>query len=425
MEDKILRMFFEPHRWEAALEKGVVKDMPRAELIRLTRPEVLATICQRIEVGQYKICPPHTALIPKNEYDENGKMKYRMVFINEPMDRILLSVANDLFFELMRDRVHKNCHSYLKGTGCNDVVQKISKRMSSSPDGQIVGFKSDLSKYFDSVPLRYIDREFDRIEERHGKSRLVDVIRQYYHCNLYFDGNGELRDEYQSLKQGCAVASYLADVILYDVDERMSKVGDYTRYSDDMLYLGENAQDALLTLETELNAMGMKLNPKKVEYIEGGKWFKFLGYAICGKKVSLSKSRIKKFQKEIEARTIGNRKATLKGAINAVHRFLYKGDGEHSWATLVLRTINVEKDVLELNKFIQDCIRAVATGRKKIGGLGYDLHGKDCCILRGKGRNVKANREKMPVIEGYMPLGCARNALLTCRAAYDTLVAQL
>ena len=47
-------------------------------------------------------------------------------------------------------------------------------------------------------------------------------------------------------------------------------------------------------------------------------------------------------------------------------------------------------------------------------------------IVRGRGRNVKANRDKTDRdIPGYLTVGCMRNALLTSRAVYNTLVASL
>ena len=47
-------------------------------------------------------------------------------------------------------------------------------------------------------------------------------------------------------------------------------------------------------------------------------------------------------------------------------------------------------------------------------------------LLRGRGRNVKANRDKTDRdIPGYLTVGCMRNALLTSRAVYNTLVASL
>ena len=141
--------------------------------------------------------------------------------------------------------------------------------------------------------------------------------------------------------------------------------------------------------------------------------------------ISLSKKWIKHFQKEIEDRTIRKKGISMAKAVGNVNRYLYKGDGEHSWATSVLTTINVDKDIDELNKFVMDCIRAVQTGKKKVGGLGYVDTKSDGCIVRGRGRNVKTNRMKSGAIEGYLSIGCMANAIRTRRAVYNTLVASL
>lgn len=342
------------------------------------------------------------------------------------MDRILLSIANDLLFELTSDMIHNSCKSYQKGIGCGKVVQEVSKTICNT-EGDIIGWKSDLSKYFDSVPIKYIDGAFDMVEEKFGHSALIDVLRKYYHSDFYFDSHGNLLKLYQSLKQGCAVASWLADVLLYSIDEKLSNMkGVYVRYSDDMLYTGPDYKEAMKVLTEELGKMSMKLNPKKVEYLTHDRWFKFLGFSIRGDKISLSKTRIKTFQKEIESRTIKKKGITLTKAVNAVNRYLYKGNGEFSWATQVLPVCNVEHDILELNKFVMDCLRAVKTGKKKIGGLGYVATKEDGCILRGQGRNVKANRSKTDKeISGYMTIGCMRNAMITCREVYLTLVESL
>ena len=425
--DKILSMFFEKDRWEYAIAKGVGKDISKNVLFQLCKPEMRLQMCKAVREGQYEIAPPHTALIPKDTPGE-----FRTVYVNEAADRVLLSIANDLLFELMSDRVHPRCKSYLKGVGCGRVVQEASAAIvavTRQQTGQRIGWKSDLSKYFDSVPLRYIDQAFDMVEERHGKSALVDVLRKYYHADLYFNPDGELESKYQSLKQGCSVASWLADVILYHIDDKLAALnGYYVRYSDDMLFIGPDAEKAMQILTDELSAMDMKLNPKKVEWLDADHWFKFLGFSIKGKSISLSSTRIKSFQKEIEARTIkrtaGKPAGTVAQAINRVNRYLYRGDGQgHSWATQVLPIVNVRKDVDTMNAFVMDCLRAVYTGKTKLGGLGYDKQGREGCILRGRGRNVSANRRKTgDDISGYLSLGCMQNALRTSRAAYDSLV---
>lgn len=420
-EDKILSMFFEPERWQYAITKGIDrKDMRKDQMLRLTSPSVRLDIYRRIRDGRYRIMPPHTARIPKDNGD------FRTVYVNEPADRIVLAIANDLLFELMPEMVHPRCRSYQKGLGCGRVVQEVSRHIVGGSEG-IQGWKSDLSKYFDSVPIGYVDEAFDAVERKHGESKLIDVLRDYYHSDIYFDEDGRLCDRYQSLKQGCSVASWLADVILYHIDEKLSQLdGYYVRYSDDMLFMGRDYGKAMEILEAELMKMQMKLNPKKVEYLDARHWFKFLGFSIKGRLISLSSTRIKTFQKEIEARTVRRRGVSPACAVNAVNRYLYKGVGGHSWATQVLPIVNVRRDINTLNAFVLDCLRAVQTGKHRLGGLGYVKDMSDGCIDRGRGRNVKANRMKTERdIPGYHTIGCMQNALLTSRAAYDTLVCGL
>ncbi len=418
--DKITEQFFEPSRWQYAIEKGAVKGVSKSQLYQLTKPELRIAMYQAVINGKYEIAPPHTALIPKDTPGE-----FRTVYVNEPIDRIFLSIANDLLFEIMPHSVHPRCMSYQKGIGCGKIVKKIGSIVGGSQGGNVKGWKADFSKYFDSVPIVLIDAAFDAVEQRHGHSAIIDVIRKYYHSDLYFDTDGNLQEKYQSLKQGCSVASWLANVVMYDLDDRLSQLpGFYVRYSDDSLYLGEDYETAMEIMRDECLRKGITLNPKKVEYITAERWFKFLGYSIKGKDISLSSTRIKTFQKEIERRTIKSRKS-FKSCLDKVNNYLYKGNGKFSWATQILPVCNVERDINELNKFVLDCLRAVKTGKKKVGGLGYVRDQQNGCVSRGIGRNVKANRNKTDNIDGFLTLNCARKAMLTRKDVYRTLIAQL
>jgi hypothetical protein len=331
--------------------------------------------------------------------------------------------VNNLFFEIFPEFIHPACKSYTKGIGCGKIVQEVSRQVISTK-GNEVGLKADLTKYFDRVPIRYIDDIFDRMERKIGKSKILDIVRKYYHTDLCFDINGDLIEKYQSLKQGCSTASFLANAVLYPIDDTVSKMNVYyVRYSDDLLALGDNWEGAFEVIKQMLGDMEMELNPRKVEILMKNKWFKFLGFNIKGSQITLSKNRLKSFQKEIEKRTIKSKNITPKRAINQVNSYLYKGDGTYSWATSVLPIINVEKDIDTLNEFVMDALRACVTNKKKIGGLGSVNDKENYTILRGTGRNVSANRRKTDKeIENYLSIRCMQNALLTRRAVYDTLV---
>jgi hypothetical protein len=417
MADLLLQKFFEKDRWEQALELGLGKGIDKGELRKLTSPEVRLAMYNAIITDNYEIAPPHQAQIPK----DNGDM--RTVYVNENVDRIFLSIVNNMFFELFPEFVHKSCKSYQSGIGCGKVVQEVSRHMVNTNSLE-VGFKADLTKYFDTVPLKYIDGIFDRMEDKYGKSKIIDIVRKYYHTDLCFDINGDLIEHYQSLKQGCAVASFLADAVLYHLDETVSMLpGYYVRYSDDLLYVGEEWGAAFQVVKSILEGMNMTLNPKKVEQIYKNRWVKFLGFNIKGNQITLSKSRVKSFQKEIESRTIKKCKLSLTNAVNSVNNYLYKGDGKYSWATSVLPIINVEKDIETLNAFVMDALRACATKKKKIGGLGSVSDKDDYTILRGTGKNVTSNRHKTEKeIEGYLTIACMQNAILTSRPVYEALV---
>lgn len=415
--DILLEKFFENKRWEYAVEVGVGKGISKTELRKLCSPEVRKQLLFAIANNNYVIAPPHQQLIPKDTPGE-----FRTVYINENIDRIFLSIANDMLFELFPEMIHPSCKSYQKGIGCGKIVQEISKEMQKG--NGIVGWKSDLSKYFDSVAIEHIDQIFDEIENKMGKSKIIDIIRYYYHCDICFDTEGNLIQHYQSLKQGCAVASFLADALLYDMDATLSKMkGKYVRYSDDCLYIGPDYEKALNTMREMLSKKGLTLNPKKLEFVDGKRYVKFLGFALKGNNITLSKNRVKKFQKEIEKRTVKNPKVTYKTALHSVLYFLY--GGEYSWATSILPIINVEEDIDELNKFVMDALKATQTKKTKIGGLGYVPEGRVGVVVRGTGRNVKANKKKVDKLDGYHSIREMRNAYMSSHEAYECLCRML
>lgn len=419
--DILLKKLFEIDRWEQAIEKGNEKGIDKTILRNMCNPEFIETLYVAIITDSYLIAPPHLRDIPKGD---DRPDEFRTVCINEGVDRVVLSIVNDLLFELCPDMISKHCKSYQKGIGCGKVVQEQSQKIMKYKSNIV---KADLTKFFDSVKIEYIDNVFDEIEKRLGKSKVINFLRAYYHSDLCLDQNDNVCTHYQSLKQGCAVASFLADAVLYDIDETISKMDvEYVRYSDDVLIYGNEIDLAYEKFESMLNSKELTLNPNKVEYIKYGEWFKFLGFSICKDHITLSKNRLKRFEKEIKSRTIKRKDVTFEQALNDVVNYIYKGDGKHSWASNVLPIINCDNDIKMMNCFVMDCLKAVKTGKKKMYGLGYDknlIHkGKIGVIPFECGRNVAANKKKVGWIDGYLSLNAYKKAPRKIRF---TLVQQL
>ena len=122
-------------RWQHAISKGVDKDIHKGQLFQLTKPEVRAAVYDAIKSEKYEIAPPHTALIPKDTPGE-----FRTVYVNEPIDRITLSIANDLLFDLCPEMISDRCKSYQRGIGCGRVVQEVSQKICNTK-GETIGLR--------------------------------------------------------------------------------------------------------------------------------------------------------------------------------------------------------------------------------------------------------------------------------------------
>ena len=412
-----LRMFFDPDRWERLLNQAHEKELNRTLIQYFMTPKGRAELYDAIVNYNYTIQVPHEANIPK--YPTG----FRLVVVNEDVDRIYASVYTDMMFELHFDCIYETSKAYQKGIGCGKVVNEVCEQLEKYNKG----YKSDMTHYFDSTPLREILKIFDKLKM---DTSVDKPIVDYYKSNLIFDEHNNLVEKYLGMKQGCAFSAFLANVLLYDVDKEISEMKDvlYVRYSDDILILGKNADEAMEILKDRLSEKGLSLNPKKTEVISNEKWFEFLGFKIKGKYITFSKKSIVNLVTEINNFTIKYKRKirnefiyniSPKKAINKILRYLYKNftvDAKHSfgWAEYFLSIVNVKKDIITINNYIMDCIRATFTNKKKVGTICSVSDRDNYTVVRTKGKNVKANRNKTPkIIEGYVSMVDMWNTIRT------------
>lgn len=417
----LLEEVFKVENWRKAIEKGEMKDIDPSILQRLCSPSARQYIYEMIVNDKYTMMPPHMAQIPKN--DGTGDM--RTVYVNEPIDRIIASIINDALFKLLgKDMVHKNCVSYQKGIGTGKIVKKCSEILAKNKK-HVLGAKYDFHHYFDTVNKETVYKTFDEIERRLGErvrtDPIINALRRTWGNDTVISLDKREVQQWSGIRQGNAVSAFLANVVLYDLDDYMSKHYDfYCRYSDDLIVLTDDPDRATEDIMRIVQPKGVELNLKKTEILTKNRWFKFLGYSLKDNEITLSKKRIRDFSKEIRRRCKHGK--SFKCALNDVNRYLYIGNGEHSWATQCLGVINVEKDINTLNEFVMDALRSTMTDRHHIGGLGYENRYPDHVITRGRGKNVGSNRERTEKeIEGYYSLMCMRNNLIHNRDAYEAV----
>lgn len=407
MQDKKLEMFFDKKTLEEIISISIEKRLDRELLTKICIPEFRLTLLEAIESLEYNVAPPRISKIPK---DDGG---FREVFVNEPMDRIVLSLINVIYSNIYKDKIHKRCVSYQKGIGVPLIIKEILGEIESlsSLKTKKIGYKLDISKYFDSLSKECLYQALDEVDTG---SPIDAIVQKYYREDIIYDSDGKMIEYYKSIAQGCAVSPFLANYCLRDLDEEISKMDlIYYRYSDDILIIGKDADKAMDRIVKILATKGLKLNPNKIDVIKKDEWFTFLGFRINGKNVSLSKKSLKNFQREIKLRTQphkGDEKA-LKRAIKDIQWYLYtafiESKENFGWGEYFFSAVNVEEDIIELDEYVKDRLRGMYTGKSNVGGIGTSEL-KHRGITKRVGMNVGMNMKKIPnekLIElGYLSM---------------------
>ena len=444
---KLLELMFRHEMWQEMIEKANEKGINVTVIKQMCVPHVRVKLYEMILNEQLEIAPSRMCEIPKDTPNE-----MRTVFICEDSDRIILSLINDCLFKLFPDMVHNQCRSYRCGESCGKTVQEVSReivKLNKNTQNKHIGNRYDFTKYFDRIDLKAILDVFDEIERRLGFEKdtepVMNLLRKFYKSNLVFDLDGNLIEMYMGLRQGVAIASFLADVILYELDDFMfTKYKRYWRYSDDLICLTEDTSEITSDINKIICKYGVKLNDKKTKELYSDEFFKFLGFDLCGDKITLSGRRAKKFAKEIYNRTIAKPHITPTQAKENVKQFLYgNGDG-YSWATSCFSALqNCDEDINVLNNFTMDCLRLVEVrynynkkrkenglkprkikyGWDDLGGIGVVSNSSEHTLVRGTGKKVRTARQRTEKeIEHYKSVGCLLNAYKIGKPVFEACV---
>lgn len=383
--DEKVDLFFNKAVWQRGIQHCIDKGISPMKMISYTEPEFREHLLSLMLSGEYRVAPPRIALIPK----ENGE--FRKVYVNMVQDRLVLTMINEVYCKLYGDMIHPKCVSYQKGIGVRNIVQQISRELVHGGKG----YKIDISKYFDSVSREAMNEALQSVSTG---SPVDKILWDYYNDDIVIDENWQKVEKYKSLCQGCAPSAFFANIMLRDIDAVLSDICSvYYRYSDDILILGDRADEALKVLIGMLSQKGLKVNPKKVLPVAASNGFMFLGCRIKGKDISIGEKSVKEFTKKMKelCGTVAVGEAGLRKRIRKINRYLYldymNNPTVFGWAEYFFSIINKEEDIVELDKWVKDLLRSSVTRKDKIGGLGVDL---ERGVLRGRGRNVNANKGK-------------------------------
>lgn len=305
-------------------------------------------VFNRIVTGSYEWQPVTIKYIPKDD----GSL--REVYVLADEDRFVMSAITEIYTNDFMDEISPYCVSYQEGISVSSIVREIQSK------GFYKGYKVDLTKYFDSVPLERIE---ETISSLYPESSLTKLLLKFYKDDRVIINGKETR-RFRSLCQGCSFSGFLSNLILRKLDDELGSLCKvYYRYSDDMILLGDNADEYLAVLYERLQSYGLTINEKKLSAIDGE--FTFLGVKISEKYLRWSdskRSRIKKRIISLSKKYNKGSRIAQKKFIKDIQKYLLREVDGYSYFSQ-LCTLNTDGyDILWLSEFCKSTIRALYTG---------------------------------------------------------------
>lgn len=391
-------------------------------------------IIDAVERGVYRWSVPRKVALVKA-----GTTKKRVVYIYSNRDRYVQGVLCKAIALCYDSKVHTDCYSYRTGVSTTTAVRKTFANLDLN---SMYVLKVDISAYFYSVRRDKILNLLNHIflgdnavnENDYLATNLLNILKPIYEDDRVWCPVGELNgnhrsnlatederntfeavhnmnsdrfhliNEFKSLTAGSSFSGFLANCLLYDLDEHISKIEGikYARYSDDILIAHESKSvliDILAEMREMLAEYGLEINNKKVSWFEKDDIVTFLGIkAFDNNRTSIQSkqstdetskivydlgdetvSRFKKFIKDAAKKT--RRKLECRKVKPSVHdleiaciklfklynQIMYKcyieDKRKFGWAFYAFRCINTIETLRLLDFYIKDTVRYVYSGK--------------------------------------------------------------
>lgn len=353
--------------WNAFIDhrKSIRPDDPDTnKFVKLSTDSECRRICCSISMGEHTFSVPRKKLVPKN-----GSRKMRTVYQFTEDEMMSLRILSYLLHSY--DYIFTpDLYSFRSDVSVGYAVRRLHRMKGL---GSMWGYKADIHNYFNSIDVGILLPE---LKADLGDDRLYNLFESIL-SDPRVQFKGQIIEETKGVMAGVPISAFLANYFLTPVDRYFgSQDCVYMRYADDILILSDS-EEGIRRLRSELidriTSRGLEMNPDKEWFFRPGEPFEFLGFSISEDAVDISAHTVRKMKGKIRrsARSIRRwmikKHAPVKGTIRAFirdynHRLYGYESGELSWSAWYLRTVTTTESLHEIDLYMQDWIRYIATG---------------------------------------------------------------
>ena len=274
-----------------------------------------------------------------------------------------------------------NLYSFRKNTGVKKAITKI---ISTKNLPMCYSYKLDISDYFNSVDVSLL---LPGLKELFAdQENLYNVIENML-TNPYAVKDGEKTEMKKGIMAGCPLSGFLADFYISDLDRHFEKKGIlYARYSDDIIVFSEDRgelDESIVCINEYLSAHNLEVNPKKIYLSSPGEEWSFLGFSYKNGEVDISgisKGKLKKKMKRKASalyrwkiRKGANNDRAVAAYIRYFNKKFYDNpvSSELTWSRWYFPLITTSEGLKEMDNYMQQCIRYIATGKNTKAQFNY------------------------------------------------------
>ena len=369
----LLNILSEENVWidfyEQKVDPAYFRISDAQELFQFVRERRYAPIVERILNGEGLSIPQ------KKRIAKSGSSKKRIVYSLPEDEAIVLKLLTWLMIREYDWFFADNLYSFRPRYGAVDALKRLTSNREIS---NYYSYKLDVRNYFNSIDVELLLPVLKRLFA--DDQPLYDFLAALLSDSRAID-NGEIIEEQKGAMAGMPYAGLLANVYLTKLDREFEERKDviYCRYSDDIIIFAKEKETLDAAKERLLNTLAelhLEVNPDKVVETQPDEPWTFLGFECNGRQIDVSRISIDKLKAKMrrKARRL-ERWKRVKGKdgwmaarafIKHFNKKLYtlESNSEVNWAWWYFPLITTEKSLREIDAYMQDCVRFVATGSR-------------------------------------------------------------
>ena len=301
-----------------------------------------------------------------------GSGKKRVVYSFPPDETTVLKAMAFLLYRYDA-QLSPNCYSFRRGVKASDALRDVMRAVGNRP---MWAYKLDIHNYFNSISIPLL------------LPILRNVLANDPALYAFFErmltdqramSNGEVVTENRGVMAGTPTSPFLANIYLSEVDRHFADAGViYARYSDDIILFApdrETLDHHIGVLTAYLEKYQLEVNPDKVRVYPPDEPFDFLGFKCLGSGIDIADATRRKMKDKIRRKAralmrwrskkgISPEKA-MRGFTNHFNKVFFEGDDPTSltWSRWFFPIINQTEGLREIDHFMQDNLRFLATGK--------------------------------------------------------------